>query len=285
MAKIGISSAVVVCAELEAVERQAGFEAQRVARAQAGRRSPAGHQRVPQPGGGLGGDEELEAQRLAGVARATHAHGRAGRGELRELVAQRLGQSAPLRGARQDVARPRALQGDHGDLAGRVAQLEVAVRRRFATEVLPVGDTVGGVDDQKVLSAREAVEVGVVEGATGLVGDDRVLRLADLERGRVVGEDALQEGQGVGPADQEPAHVGDVEQAGLPAGGEVLGDDAAGVVDGHLPAGEVDHPPGGRQVLVVQDGALQVSHAGHPPPVAWRPSPRPRYARPRSSAR
>ena len=42
-------------------------------------------------------------------------------------------------------------------------------------------------------------------------------------------------------ADGEPAHVGDVEQAGVAAGGEMLRDHAGGVHERHLPAGEVHH--------------------------------------------
>ena len=131
-------------------------------------------------------------------------------------------------------------------------QLELAEAGRLAGEVLPVLEAVGRVDDEQVLVVDEAVQIGVVDGAAALVGDDRVLRLADLEGGGVVGQDVLQEGQRVGAADEEAPHVGDVEQAGRPAGREVLGDDAAGVVERHLPAGEVDHAPAGRHVALVR---------------------------------
>ena len=89
-----------------------------------------------------------------------------------------------------------------------------------------------------------------------LVGDDRVLRLADVECGGVVGEHVLQEGQRVGAADHEAPHVRHVEQPRPAARGQVLADDAAGVLDRHLPAGEVDDLAAGRDVPFVERCAL-----------------------------
>ena len=60
-------------------------------------------------------------------------------------------------------------------------------------EVRPVLLAVGGVHDEQVLVLVEAVEVGVVYGAAGRGGHDRVLRLQWVERLGVVGEDVLQE--------------------------------------------------------------------------------------------
>ena len=48
------------------------------------------------------------------------------------------------------------------------------------------------------------------------------------------------EGQGVGALEKEPAHVGDIEHAGMGAYGVVLLDGGA-VAGGHVPAGELDH--------------------------------------------
>ena len=158
-----------------------------------------------------------------------------------ELVAQGSGRPPFVSSGASDVARARPLQGEHGDAARRVLELEPCEAAALAREVLPVLLPVGGVDDQQVLVLDEAVEVGVVDGAAGRRGDDRVLRLADVERGGVVGEDVLEERQGVGAAEDEAAHVGDVEEPGAAACRQVLGDDARRVLEGHLPAGEVDH--------------------------------------------
>ena len=53
------------------------------------------------------------------------------------------------------------------------------------------------------------------------------------------------------PLDLDLAHVRDVEDAGVGANGAVLLDDAL-VLDGHLPAGERNHPCPERDVPVVQ---------------------------------
>ena len=69
-AKRGISLAVGVGAQLVAVERQAGLQAQGVAGAEADGSGARADEGVPELAGVLGGDEELEAERLAGVAGA-----------------------------------------------------------------------------------------------------------------------------------------------------------------------------------------------------------------------
>ena len=251
--------AVFVCAQLEAVERQPGFEAQRVAGAQAGRRSPAGHQRVPQRGSGLGRRRRARSRaarrcsrcgpraRSSPAAVTTESRLRSGSGSSpREIAADRMArESGPCRAimAISSVA----------SCSSRSVKRS-ASRAKCAQSLQPVG----GVHDEQVLVGAEPVEIGVVDGAAGLVADDGVLRFADLEGGRVVGEHALQKGQRAGPADHEATHVGDVEQAGVPARGQVLGDDAAGVLDGHLPAGELDDPAAGGDVALVESRALEL---------------------------
>ena len=64
-------------------------------------------------------------------------------------------------------------------------------------------------------------------------------------------------GHGAGAAKDEAPHVADVEEAGAAARGEVLGDDARGVLDGHVPAAEVDHAGAERHVTVVERRALE----------------------------
>ena len=87
-------------------------------------------------------------------------------------------------------------------------------------------------------------------------------------------EHVLEEGRCAGAAEHEPSHVRDVEEAGAAAGGEVLGDDPGRVLDGHLPAAEVDHPrarglvPGVERraqqaLLAAQPAALRVAHCAH----------------------
>ena len=128
---------------------------------------------------------------------------------------------------------------------------------RRVAEVVPVLVAVGRVDDEEVLAVDEAVEVGVIDCAAGLGGHHRVLRLQQVEGFGVVGEHVLQEGRRAGAAQYEAAHVRDVEEAGAAAGGEVLGDDAARVLDRHVPAAEVDHPGAGGDVLRVEGRAQE----------------------------
>ncbi len=76
------------------------------------------------------------------------------------------------------------------------------------------------------------VPLGVEHG--GVVG------LADLQLGGVVHAELLDGGEGAGSAKLDVAHVRDVEEADGGADGHVFGDEA-GVLDGHVPAAEVDH--------------------------------------------
>jgi hypothetical protein len=130
----------------------------------------------------------------------------------------------------------------------RVLELEPCETATLAPDVLPVLLSVGGVDDQQVLVLVEAVQVGVVDRPARRRGHHGVLRLANLEAGGVVGEHVLEERQGVGPAQGEASHVRDVEETRPPTRRQVLADDARWILDGHLPAGELDQLRAGRRV-------------------------------------
>src|SRR6185503_13851427 len=84
----------------------------------------------------------------------------------------------------------------------------------------------------------------------------RVLDLPDLERGDVVGGEALERRERAGPLDLELAHVTDVEAAHRGANSPVLLDDAA-VLHRHLPATERDHARAGLDVRREERRALQ----------------------------
>jgi hypothetical protein len=88
------------------------------------------------------------------------------------------------------------------------------------------------------------------------ITQQRVLDLPDLERGNVVGGEALQGGERGGPFDLELAHVTDVEAAHGRAHRAMLLDDAA-VLHRHLPATERDHARAGPNVRSVERRALQ----------------------------
>ena len=273
--------AFLVDAQLVSVQRQAALEPQCVACAEAHRRGPGAHQRAPELLPVLGRHEELEGDRLAGVARPGEASldaatvGQQQGGEP-ELVAQRLGHASAHHEGGEDVARRAALQGDHGDLVGPVGHLRVRELREVRTEVLPVLVPVGGVHDQQVLAGDEVVEVRVVHRAAGLGRHHRVLRLQRIESLGVAGEHMLQERDGAGAAEHEAAHVRDVEETASAPRREVLRDDAGGVLHRHLPAAEVDHLRAGGDVLVVEGRARQLVASGgdvHRAHAFSRPSP------------
>ena len=122
----------------------------------------------------------------------------------------------------------------------------------------------------------EAVDEAVVERAAVLLADDGVLRLADLETGRVVRGDVLDQAERVTAADLELSHVGDVEQAGVIADGPVFGEDAGGVLDRHLEARKGDELRAEPPVLLVEGRTLQV--VGHRIPPDHSPMRRTRSA-------
>ena len=254
-----------------AVEGKAGLETQGVAGAEPDGLGARRHQGVPKGRRITGGDEELEAERLSGVPGAAHsdldgagttvtagpARAADAQRDDAELVAPRFGQTARLEQAGEDLARRLALQGQHRDRFRPVLEPQILEVLREALEVRPVLVAVGGVDDEQELVLDEAVQVGVVDRAASLGGDDRVLRLQRVQRLAVVRQDVLEEGDGAAPAEHEAPHVRDVEQACGAPGREVLGDDPGRILHGHLPAREVDELRAGGGVPLVERRAPQ----------------------------
>ena len=119
---------------------------------------------------------------------------------------------------------------------------------------------VGGVDDQHVAVLVIHVNVGIVHSAALGVGDHAVLCTAGLHSSHVAGQGILHKCQTVGTFDQQTAHVGNVEDAAAATGCQMLGHDAAGVLDGHLPTAEVHHGGAGSDVCIKQYGTLQFAH-------------------------
>ena len=119
---------------------------------------------------------------------------------------------------------------------------------------------VGGVHHQQQPLVLEAIEVGVVDGGAVLGGDDAVLRLVEIEPSHVAGEHMLQKFHPLRALHQEPAHVGNIKERAEMPGIEVLGHDAAGVLDGHVPSAEVHHGGARRQVGFIELGAFQFAH-------------------------
>ena len=68
------------------------------------------------------------------------------------------------------------------------------------------------------------------------------------------------EGKTVGAFDQQTAHVGHIENTAAAAGGQVLSDDTAGILNGHFPTAKVDHLAAAGQKRLIQLGTLQFRH-------------------------
>ena len=257
---------VAVGAEVVAVEVKADLEAQRVARAEAGGRGAAVQQRVPEGGGGSGRKQDLHPV-LARIARAADqehsrhvlrfASGRAGCQPVRvharwELSVHQLA---------HDPARVRALDRQHRVVVETIDQFGVE-RVRVPAKPLEVGLVVGGVGDGQVAIVGQAIGEQVVQHASVLATEDRVLGTADGELRHVVRQQLLEEVERARTGRLDLAHVRDVEHAAAGAHGEVLGDDAL-VGHGHLPARERDQLRPRREMAIVKRGALEGGRRVH----------------------
>ena len=162
-------------------------------------------------------------------------------------------------GEPEPLERARALHGEQRVLVGDVAHVGAA--QLALLQPLEAGLAVRRVDDEQVPVLVEPVDDQVVDDPAGLVGQQRVLRLAGREPVDVVRERRLQQVARRRPFDLDLAHVRDVEDAGVGAHGAVLGDHAL-VLDGHLPAGERHHARAERDVAVEERRAAQRLHRG-----------------------
>src|SRR5207249_10804121 len=70
----------------------------------------------------------------------------------------------------------------------------------------------------------------------------------------------LRQLEGVLTADVHAAHVRQVEDAAAGTDGGVLDHNAGGVLDGHVPAGEIHHAGTKRSVHVIEGGVEEVRH-------------------------
>jgi hypothetical protein len=227
---------------------EADLEAQGVAGGQAGGLPAAAGEVVPQRRRIARLAEQLDAV-LAGVA---------GAADERRAAGQRAPRGAEARGQRRighrldDLARPRALDGEHRVPLVGVADLGLGELAGMGLEPGQVLVVVGGVGDRQEPIGRDAVGEEVVEHAAVVAAQDRVLRAADGDVLDVVGQQALEQVRGLRPARLDLAHVRDVEDAARGAHGHVLVADPA-VLHGHLPPGE-GHELGARVDVSVEQG-------------------------------
>ncbi len=101
-----------------------------------------------------------------------------------------------------------------------------------------VGGGVAGIGDDHEALVAEPGDDQVVDDAGGLVEEEGVFGLRDLERAGIQRAGAVEQRRGAGTADLEQLHVRDVEQAGMLAGVKMLLHHAGRIGERHRPAGK-----------------------------------------------
>ena len=134
----------------------------------------------------------------------------------------------------------RALDGDHGRLPSAVDHAGVGEVGELIHQGLDDYVPVGGVAYDEDALIREPVDDEVVEDAAALIAGHAVAGVTGWDGSDVGGDNGVGEGLSVGTIEEEPAHVGDVEHAGVGANGVVFLDGGA-VAGRHVPAAELDH--------------------------------------------
>ncbi len=107
-------------------------------------------------------------------------------------------------------------------------------------EVGPHLGAIRGVDDQHQ-PIGESIHEAIVFDRPPVVQYRRVLDLADSKRRRIIRRDGVDKVERLGAANDEFAHVADVEHAASLTHGNVFSSDAARVVDRHEMTAERDH--------------------------------------------
>ncbi len=246
-----------------AVQVHAGFQAQRIARTETGRLDADGDKGIPQRFGLRGRHADLEAV-FAGVAGAgdhRFAKRRIGNDdgvERLEVFRWRLGgrQHLPHLGA--------GVRALHGDQRDRIVAVAARGDRHAAVGggvlLIHPGDVFfggAGVDDDAEPFFGQEIDDQVVDDAAFGIEHARVQGLArHLQLVDVIGQEATQERAHVGALDVDDAHMGHVEHAGVAAHRVVLFD-LRTVVDGHVPAAEIDHLGVGGAVSGIERGRFE----------------------------
>ena len=263
-----------------AVEVHAGFEAQGVACTEAAGLDAGAAQLVPDEGGLAGGQGDFETV-LAGVAGACHqpvGFVEAHFGGLENAEAfgggTQVGESLPealacLRALHRDHGHgidaalapfvgARPLRGDdrHGVAAATAAHFQLGIEMgQHAAHPGHILFRGAGIDHDAVTLGAEVIHDQVVDHAAALVEHAGIQRLAwHGQLGHVVGQQVPQVVAGTGADKVQRAHVRNVEHAGIAAHGMVFLD-LGTVMDGHFPAGEIDHLGAGGEMGVVERSA------------------------------
>ena len=202
--------------------------------------------------GQAGLEVDLEAV-LTGVPRSRDQSGLAEDASPLEGVIRQVGH-ALRRDAVHERARPGPLNRQKRDLVGLVRHGHVAPGAGGGPgEVLR---RIAGVHDEHVGVGAAAVDEQVVHERALLRQERRVVRAPVGELADVVGSHALKVSRRAASRHLELAHVRDVEDPDALAHGLVLLEDA-GVLDGHLPAAEIDQLRAELAVQVIEGRPLR----------------------------
>ncbi len=219
--------------------------------------------RLPEGGGGIGSQVELEAV-LAGVAGAGDQHVVAAEvAGYRAVVAQavEVGDVEALDVA-QDLLGLWALERDQRDVVALVLD-EAGERRAAVTQFLHRDLAVAGVRDDEEAILAGAVDDQVVEDAALASQQEGVLGLEVGQRGQLAGERVVECLGGIRAEHRDLGHVAEVEESGGGAHRVVLGEVGA-VAHRHQPAGEVGEARARGDVhLVERAGAGFGGGSGH----------------------
>ena len=213
------------------------------------------HQHFPHARGDAGAQAQLKPvlARVAGAAdRAALALGGGMQdADLRPaIILHRLEIDVHQRLQQIDGVRP--LDGEHRPQAADVAKDNLLagtfgpLLRKVGVDPIDDLGVVAGVDHQEEKRLAVGVEIiadqHVVEDSAVVVGHQGVADLAQFHVGHAAGEQFGQEDGLARPLESQPAHVRNVGDSHRRADGQMLFDDR-GILHGHGPAGEVDHPP------------------------------------------
>jgi hypothetical protein len=164
---------------------------------------------------------------------------------------------------RQLLHRGAGLRALDGELRVAVArEIDYGIEAVVGADVLEILVLVGGVDAEEVVVVGNLVDQDVVDEAAVVVEQAGVVGLSGFQFGDRVGRHVIREPAGFGAADLDFAHMADVEDAGRGTHCVVLFDDA-GVLDGHVPASEIDHLGAQRAMDGIQRCGAERRCCGH----------------------
>ena len=149
----------------------------------------------------------------------------------------------------EEFGNARPLNGDSAEM--RAAIPEIDILAPMSVQPRKVFFDTRCVNDQQKFSVADAIRDQIVDDSAGIVEQERVLTLADVQFLDAVGQHRVQPCGSAATANDELAHVRNVEDADVVSDRLMFLDDAC-VLNRHQPAGERHHLRAAFDVLVIQ---------------------------------